>query len=220
MSTFTAVLLVDNQASGRKILRSLNRNRRNTLVVSHPDDLRGHTLPQYVRVLDHTDRMSARHYKEIQEQLKICQVAAERDLNDEVLAEFAAELTAVVDGRLQDALHCGEPAALLAAALLEKLAEQAFEAWNCRLTPRTLKALSALVLGELPECIRTYRRDMTAPASVVNAVSGPIGGSVVQAGVVHGVHAGGPPNPAAAAAVQAGLEVLARSGVTRVHVSY
>lgn len=216
MSSYTNVLLADSQPSARKVIRQLNLTRRNTLVVVDPDDLRGLVLPLNVRVLDHTHRMSLPNYKAIQENLRLCQATAQPGLNSESAAKFAAALTAVVDERLQDALHCGEAAALLTAAVLDKLAEQVVEVRNCRFNQRTLKALSEQVLADLPEHIRSYRRDITLP-SICNHAAGSVSGPLTQIGVVHGDN---PSASAVAAAVAAGMAVLGKTGASRVHVSY
>jgi hypothetical protein len=158
----TTVLLADNAASGRVNLVSLGLDKRTTLVVADVDALHGFEPAGRVQVVDRTLHMPLRKYKAIQKVLATCQAKAAQCFNDSAIAEFAAALAVAVDARLQDALHCGEPAALLTAALLDELAEQvAPAARNGHLTRPTLIALSERVVADLPERIRTYRRETT-----------------------------------------------------------
>lgn len=208
------VMLADNAGSGRINIKSLDLDKATTLIVSDVDALHGVELAARVQVIDRTLNMPLRKYKAIQQRLASCRRTARRELNDETIAEFAGALTAVVEDRLQDALHSGEATALLTAAVLDKLAEQVVEVRNCRFNRATLTAMSEQVLAELPERIRTYRRG-TVQAAVVNHVTGPVAGPLAQIGVVHGT-----PPGAVANAVATGLGVLANTGATRVHVSY
>ena len=157
----TTVLLADNAASGRINIGALGLDKRTTLVVADVDALHGFEPAGRVEVVDRTLHMPLRKYKAIQQLLAACQIKAERGLNDQSVAECAAALTAVVDDRLQDALHCGEPAALLTAALLGELAELVVDARNCRFTRPTLIALADQVVADLPASIRNYRRHTT-----------------------------------------------------------
>lgn len=157
----TTVLLVDNPPAGRLNVGALNLDKRTTLVVCDPEVLEGFGLADHVPVVDRTLHMPLRRYKAIQDQLARCRAKAGRGLNDASIAECAAKLATVVEDRLQDALHCGEPAALLTAALLGELAEQVVDARNCRYNAATLTALAERVVVDLPEPIRTYRRHTT-----------------------------------------------------------
>lgn len=160
MSLYTTVLIADSQPSGHHAVRAAALNRETTLVVSHPDQLRGQVLGHDVEVRSVAERMKAGVWEQIQQQLRICQASAP-DLNEATIAEFAADLTAAVDGRLQDALHSGEAPALLVATVLDKLAEQVVHARNSRFNARLLAALSKQAVVDLPERIRNYRRDDT-----------------------------------------------------------
>ncbi|MFD9706190.1 hypothetical protein [Lentzea sp. NPDC059081] len=73
---YATVLVADTQVQGKNLVDALSLHRPTTLVVSHPDQLRGRLLPEDIEVIDRTSGMNVATRREIDKHLELCKTAS------------------------------------------------------------------------------------------------------------------------------------------------
>ncbi|SDK31054.1 hypothetical protein SAMN04488074_105126 [Lentzea albidocapillata subsp. violacea] len=116
MSHIATVLIADSQPSGHHAVRAASLNRKTTLVVSSPDQLRGKILDRDVEVRSVAERMKASVYEAIKEQIRFAQAFSGPEAS-----ELAERVVAAVTARLDTAHHEWQPGSVLAHAVLAEL---------------------------------------------------------------------------------------------------